>query len=49
MYDSAEETIKRCDEMIAKADALEAQGSGQPKTTKLRLKRKAQAMTTERQ
>ena len=49
MYDSAEETIKRCDEMIAKADALEAQGSGQPKTTKLRLKRKVQAMTTERQ
>ena len=49
MYDSAEETIKRCDEMIAKADALEAQGSGRPKTTKLRLKRETQAMTTERQ
>ena len=49
MYDSAEETIKRCDEMIAKTAALEAQSSGQPKTTKLRLKRKAQAMTTERQ
>ena len=24
MYDSTEETIKRCDELIAKADALEA-------------------------
>ena len=24
MYDSTEETIKRCDEMIAKVDALEA-------------------------
>ena len=25
MYDSTEETIKHCDELIAKADALEAQ------------------------
>ena len=24
MYDSTEDTIKRCDELIAKADALEA-------------------------
>ena len=28
MYDSAEDTIKRCDELIAKADALEARRGG---------------------
>ena len=31
MYDSAEETIKRCDEMIAKVDALEARRGGKAK------------------
>ena len=28
MYDSTEDTIKRCDELIAKADALEARRGG---------------------
>ncbi len=28
MYDSAEDTIKRCDELIAKADALESRRGG---------------------
>ena len=31
MYDSAEDTIRRCDEMIAKVDALEARRGGKAK------------------
>ena len=31
MYDSAEETIKRCDEMIEQVDALEARRGGKEK------------------
>ena len=34
MYDSAEDTIKRCDELIAKVDALEARRGGKAKKTK---------------
>ena len=31
MYDSTEDTIKRCDEMIAKVDALESRRGGKAK------------------
>ena len=31
MYDSTEDTIKRCDELIAKVDALEARRGGKAK------------------
>ena len=34
MYDSAEDTIRRCDEMIAKVDALEARRGGKAKKSK---------------
>ena len=34
MYDSAEDTIRRCDEMIAKVDALEARCGGKAKKSK---------------
>ena len=34
MYDSAEDTIKRCDELIAKVDALEVRRGGKAKKTK---------------
>ena len=34
MYDSAEDTIKHCDEMIAKVDALEARRGGNAKKSK---------------
>ena len=34
MYDSAEDTIRRCDEMIAKVDALEARRGGNAKKSK---------------
>ena len=37
MYDSAEDTIRRCDEMIAKVDALEARRGGKAKKSKGRV------------